>query len=456
MLEKYLLRSSFLDSEIEKLLGSIPSPLIGTEPICLCVFQPTESGGDLILLDADQKNLVRMKPGWGEHQSFIDRGVGVTWGAITKTDVKAKMIKHYVEKNDDDVKRAIGTIYKNRFHGKIAVLEDGHVPAGTPYELIFVCPGPDYANTSDYRRVPRLGLMYSFAGLQSDIPLIRKMGTAADKILRARLTTLLEYQGNFSPKPERLAAGKKGRSALEIARAVATNSQTTMDERIFVAAKASLLHHFFFPHDPVAVHLFHKLQEHASDVTALFNRHGLEQFKPAQETDMQLDDLINALTGDIAYLIAACDHNTMNSHAVKTRDRIVKKMEQPVRIALALLCGIYIRQSNPNADHVTIQPPQNLTADISELPWPVFRFNQFSTWASSPKAEDAARSFLESLHPEGPLSSRTAERYNNTHIAVEKSENEWSVEKHDTWYISYARARCTFDFLMNQKERAEK
>ena len=450
MAKKYLLRDSFLGSEITRLVDGLPGQLIGSEPVCLSVFQPTASGGDLVLLDADKKNLVRMKPGWGAHESFIDRDVGVTFKTIVREKVKPGMVKHYVE-NDDDVKRAIGTIYRNRFGDRVEVL-DGHVAAGTPYELIFVCPQPDYANIANYRRVPRLGLIYSFKGLRPDLLLTANMQTAADKIMQVRLATLLEYKGKFCPKTGRKSREKGGRSALDIARAVAINSPTTMDERIFLAAKCLAQHHHFYPHDPVAVHLFRKLTTNPGEV---FNRHGLQEFTPAQKSDMELDDLIAAVAGDIAYLIAACHQKTKNSTAVEERAEIFKRMEKPIRTALALLCGTYSRQSAEGMDYVTIQRPRDLNPDMGELPWPVFKFSQFITWASSAKAEDAARSFLESLHPEGPLHSRTAKRYNDTGVIQKKSDGTWQSDPHDEWCISYARARCTFEFLMERRGRLE-
>jgi energy-converting hydrogenase Eha subunit H len=56
---------------------------------------------------------------------------------------------------------------------------------------------------------------------------------------------------------------------------------------------------------------------------------------------MELVDLIAAVAGDIAYLIATCHQKTKNSTAVGDGAGIVKKMEKPIRTALALLCGTY-------------------------------------------------------------------------------------------------------------------
>jgi hypothetical protein len=98
------------------------------------------------------------------------------------------------------------------------------------------------------------------------------------------------------------------------------------------------------------------------------------------------------------------------------------------------------RQSAEGMDYVTVQRPQALNADMGDLPWPVFKFSQFITWASSTKAEDAARSFLESLHPEGPLHSRTAKCYNDTDVIQKKSDGTWQSDGHSEWCVSYARS----------------
>lgn len=448
MADEYLMRESFLDTEITKLLKGLHRQFTGDDPVCLSVFQPTANGGHLVFLDRYSEVQLRMRPGLSAHKSFLDADLGVTWGTVIEAQATLDTIEYYVYNNGEDVRRGVAAIYRRRFHGKVEVLPDGHVPVGTVYKLCFVCPRPDYSNTSDYRRVPRLGIIYSFGEFRSDVLLTADMLTAADKILRVRLTTLLEYQGKFCPKVEAQSREKKTRSAYEMARAVATDLPTSPDEKTFLAAKLLLTHHFFFPHDPVSAMLFQQLTDDAGSV---FKRHGLAEFVIAVGSNMVLDDLIVAVTHDIAYLIASCDHNTMDSSGKEQRTEIIEKMKQPIRFALALLCGSYCRRTTDDTDYVTIKPPKSLKLEIGESAWPIFSFSKFSTWAASAKAEDGAKSFLESLHPEGPLASRTAERYNNTDVLRERRDGTWSVLGYDEWYISYGRARCTLDFLADQK-----
>lgn len=448
MPDEYLLRESFLDTEITKLLKGLHRQFTGDDPVCLSVFQPTADGGHLVFLDRYSGVQLRMRPGLSAHKSFLDTDLGVTWGTVIEAQATLDTIEYYVHNNGEDVRRGVAAIYLRRFHGEMEVLPEGHVPVGTVYKLCFVCPKPDYSNTSDCRRVPRLGIIYSFREFRSDVLLTADMLTAADKILHVRLTTLLEYQGKFCPKVEAQSREKKTRSAHEIARAVATDLPASVDEKIFLAAKLLLAHHFFFPHDPVSAILFQKL---TSDSASVFKRHGLAEFVVTRESNMVLDDLISAVTHDIAYLIASCDRNTLDSSGEEERTEIIEKMKQPIRIALALLCGTYCRQTIPDADYVTITPPKGLRFEIGECVWPIFGFSKFSTWAASSKAEDGAKSFLESLHPEGPLASRTAERYNNTDVLRKRRDGKWSVLGCDEWYISYGRARCTLDFLTDQK-----
>jgi hypothetical protein len=73
------------------------------------------------------------------------------------------------------------------------------------------------------------------------------------------------------------------------------------------------------------------------------------------------------------------------------------------------------------------------------------------TWATGAKATDGAMAFLESLHPEGPYASRKAERYNNTDVLRKRLNGSWSTLGLDEWYIAYGRARCTLDYLADQK-----
>lgn len=444
---EYVVRDSFLETETKKLLNGLPGQLTGDDPVCLSVFQPTASGGQLVFLDRYSDPQVRMKPGLSAHKSFLDTDIGTTWREVIDATVTPETIEYYVLNNTDDVRAGVAAIYRRRFHGEIEVHPDGHVPVGTVYKLIFVCPEPDYSSTSDYRRVPRLGLIYSFGEFREELMLGANMRTAADRILRLRLATLLEYQGKFCPEMEAQSKDKKARTAHELARAVATGIRTPTDERIFLAAKLLLTHHFFFPHDPVAARLFQML---TNDAGSVFKRHGLAEFVVTSEASEELDDGVVAVTHDIGYLISSCDYNPMNP-GKEDRAAIIEKMKQPVRMALALLCGSFCRQTKDGEDYVTIQPPKGLKLEIGEDTWPRFRFSQFSTWAASAKAEDGARCFLESLHPEGPLPSRKAERYNNTAVLCKLRGGTWIPRGFDEWYISYGRARCTFDFLADQK-----
>jgi len=448
MLDDYPARNSFLGSETTKLLKGLYGRFTGDDPVCLCVFQPTAAGGQLVFLDRYSEVQVLLKPGLSAHKSFLDTDLGVTWGAVIPASATKETIKYYVENNSEEVRNDVAAIYRRRFQGKVEVLPDGHVPVGTTFKLCLVCPRPDYSNTSECRRVPRLGIIYSFGEFRPDVLLTADMLTAAEKIFQVRLATLLEYQGKFCPKIEGQSREKKTRSAHKIACAVASDLPTSADERIFLAAKLLLMHHFFFPHDPVAALLFQQL---TTDSGSVFKRHGLAEFAVTMQGNTNSDGLIAAVTDDLAYLIASCDHNVMNSPQREERAAIIEKMKQPIGMALALLCGNYCRETRDGEEYVTIQLPKNLKLEIGGDAWPIFGFSKFSTWAASPKAEDGARSFLESLHPEGPLSSRKAERYNNTDVLRKRRDGTWFALGYDEWYISYGRARCTLDFLADQK-----
>jgi hypothetical protein len=274
--------------------------------------------------------------------------------------------------------------------------------------------------------------------------LVRDMGTAAEILQQIRLDTLLKYRGKFCPKSDSSAKRKDAMSADDIACMLANASPTTLDERIFLVAKLLLVHHFFFPHRPTAASLFSKLTD---DLSALYNRHGLSEPPKASPSDKELGELIDAVTHDIAYLIVACDQRALNTLNKREREEVYKKIKQPVQIALGLLCGAYGKNWEGDADFVALTYPEQLNIDLDEYPWPVFRLGQFATWANSPNAEDRAKCFLESLHPEGPIPGRPAERYNNMDVWKRGVDRKFSRRECKEWYVAYARARCTCEFL---------
>jgi hypothetical protein len=452
----YQVRDTFLKNEILAIEGSLPGELVGNGPVCLSVFQPTSSGGQLVLLDRGCGDRVRMARGLSAHKSFIDPDVGAVWGSVIKGPTTTAMVDYYIANNSPSIRGDVYRIYVQRFASKVEIQEEGHVSAGTWFQLCYVCPRPDYSNSSDCRHVPRFGVIYTFEKMRPKGLLTGDMSFAAERIFQIRLHTLLGYRGKFHPKSKiNHPIRTEQMSIIKIGAALASGLTTTMDERIFLIAKLLLVHHFFFPHNAIVIQLFQMLSD--IETSHLFNRHGLPAYAPELTSDKKLKELLNAVTQDMAYLVAACDPATLSSQGKQGRAEIVKKIEQSVLVALWLLCGECSRWTENGAEYITVHCPKGLRVSLDEEhPWPIFKMHQFETWVASPNAEDRAKSILESLHPEGPISSRRGERYNNMDVYQRKMDGRWIRHELSDWYISYARARCTCDSLDGtMSERSE-
>jgi hypothetical protein len=443
MPEKSEVRDAFLTTELDTLASTLHPLFTGAGPICLSVFQPTPQGGHLVLLDRTTNSKVSLKPGITARTGFLSPDEDAIWGdAEAEVEVTPEMIEFYLS-NDESHRANLGAIYRARFGNRIDVQPAGHVPVGSTYRLYNLCPSPDYATKLDHRRVPRLGNIYSFQNLVTKAELSAHATAAATTILHIRLDTILGYQGDFCPEAESTLNAPQ--SPKRIAIQIANDLRTSLSERIFLMVTLLLAHHCFYPHDPVAAQLINRT---AGDAGQVYGRHGWPAFPISNDDNRTTSQLMAAAVQDIAYLIHACDSKAHQFGVSERRQTIVEAISSSLPSAIALLCGKRLKKSyRAGLECMTIQHSNGALS--AKLTWPNFDFNKFESWANSKNGDAAAKCYLSSVHPDGPDPSWSAKRYNLMDVLKNTGTEDrpsWVTERRNDWYISYARARCTYEY----------
>ena len=192
-------------------------------------------------------------------------------GGQRKGSLGTEIIEYYVDNNDEDVRHGVAEIYQSPLSWQGQVHPDGHVPVGTVYKLVFVCPDAGLLECSRLPARASFGthLIYSFAKVSTQTCCWR--ATCTPRQIEFCKFGWRRFGISRKVLPEdgkRNRRRKKRELHTNSHAAIATDFPTPADERIFLAAKLMLTHHFFFPHDRLPVRLFQILTNDAASVSS--------------------------------------------------------------------------------------------------------------------------------------------------------------------------------------------